>query len=72
MGPSAIPARGGNFRLLGGVGYVTPQAIENPLHYVEVYRTAAVNAKAAGFDGVELHAGESRTEFHEQGFQKNS
>ncbi|KAJ3045748.1 hypothetical protein HDV00_007874 [Rhizophlyctis rosea] len=56
VGPSAIKANGGNFRLLGGVGYVTPVEIKNPQHYVEVFRRAAVNAKAAGFDGIELHA----------------
>jgi len=56
--PSAIAARGGKFRFLPGApGYQTPTEI--PESYVktliEQYRTAAVNAKEAGFDGVELH-----------------
>ncbi|KAI8852433.1 hypothetical protein BC829DRAFT_385109 [Chytridium lagenaria] len=43
VGPSAIAANGGKFRLLAGEpGYVQPIAIEDP--------------KEAGFDGVELHA----------------
>ncbi|PPQ90289.1 hypothetical protein CVT25_013113 [Psilocybe cyanescens] len=61
--PSAIAARGGKFRLLPGVpGYVTvailvlqPTAIEDPWTLVELFKNAAVNAKRAGFDGVELH-----------------
>lgn len=57
-GPSAIAARGypGKFRFLHGKpGYVTPTAIEDPKDLVELYRQGAINAKAAGFDGVELH-----------------
>ncbi|KAJ3110014.1 hypothetical protein HDU96_006987, partial [Phlyctochytrium bullatum] len=55
-GPSAIGAKGGKFRLLHGEpGYVTPKAIEDPNHFVELYRRAAINAKEAGFDGIELH-----------------
>ncbi|KAH6918059.1 flavoprotein NADH-dependent oxidoreductase [Coprinopsis sp. MPI-PUGE-AT-0042] len=54
-GPSAIAARGGKFRTLPGEpGYVTPTAIDDPRSFVEQFRHAAVNAKAAGFDGVEL------------------
>ncbi|KAH6914500.1 flavoprotein NADH-dependent oxidoreductase [Coprinopsis sp. MPI-PUGE-AT-0042] len=54
--PSAISARGGKFRFLPGVpGYVTPTAIDDPRVIIEQFRQAAVNAKAAGFDGVELH-----------------
>ncbi|KAJ3285862.1 hypothetical protein HK104_009306 [Borealophlyctis nickersoniae] len=57
IGPSAIGATGGKFRLLAGEpGYVTPTAIEDPKTYIELYRKAAQNAKAAGFDGVELHS----------------
>ncbi|KAJ3074639.1 hypothetical protein HDU99_001692 [Rhizoclosmatium hyalinum] len=57
VGPSAIKAEGGKFRLLeGNPGYVQPVAIEDPQVYVEMYRRAAKNAKEAGFDGVELHA----------------
>lgn len=54
--PSAISARGGKFRHLPGQpGYVTPTAIEDPSILVEQFKQAAVNAKEAGFDGVELH-----------------
>ncbi|KIP04658.1 hypothetical protein PHLGIDRAFT_25477 [Phlebiopsis gigantea 11061_1 CR5-6] len=55
--PSAIAANGGKFRLLPGKpGYVTPTALEDPWTVVEDYRKAAINAKRAGFDGVELHS----------------
>ncbi|KAF7318365.1 Oxidored-FMN domain-containing protein [Mycena chlorophos] len=55
-GPSAISARGGKFRFIeGGPGYVTPTAIPDPKTLIALYKQAAVNAKAAGFDGVELH-----------------
>jgi 2,4-dienoyl-CoA reductase-like NADH-dependent reductase (Old Yellow Enzyme family) len=54
--PSAISARGGKFRFLPGVpGYVTPTAVEDPWTIVEQYKKAAINAKEAGFDGVEIH-----------------
>jgi hypothetical protein len=54
--PSAIAAKGGKFRQLDGKpGYVVPQAIEDPEHYVSLYKRAAERAKEAGFDGVELH-----------------
>ncbi|CAF0815463.1 unnamed protein product [Adineta ricciae] len=57
VAPSAIAAKGGKFRQLEGTpGYVTPVAIENPEHYVALYKRAAERAKEAGFDGVELHA----------------
>jgi 2,4-dienoyl-CoA reductase-like NADH-dependent reductase (Old Yellow Enzyme family) len=58
--PSAIVARGytRKFRFLPGTpGYVMPTAIEDPRELVELYRNGAVNAKEAGFDGVELHGG---------------
>lgn len=55
-GPSDVPAKGGKFRLLvGEPGYSTPEAIEDPRKYVELFKQAAKNAKEAGFDGVELH-----------------
>nr|GAT47765.1 flavoprotein [Mycena chlorophos] len=54
--PSAISARGGKFRFIEGhPGYVTPTEIEDPKVFVAMFKQAAVNAKAAGFDGVELH-----------------
>jgi len=54
--PSAISARGGKFRHLPGQpGYVTPTAIEDPSILIEQFKQAAINAKEAGFDGVELH-----------------
>ncbi|KAJ3163702.1 hypothetical protein HDU86_000296 [Geranomyces michiganensis] len=56
-GPSAVKAEGGKFRhLVGEPGYVTPHAIADPSQYALLYRKAAEHAKAAGFDGVELHA----------------
>jgi len=55
-GPSAITARGGKFRFLPGhPGYVTPTAIDDPTVLLDLFEQAAVNAKEAGFDGVELH-----------------
>ncbi|KAI5118410.1 hypothetical protein M0805_002862 [Coniferiporia weirii] len=54
--PSAISARGGKFRFLPGApGYVTPTEIPDPTVIIEQYKQAAINAKEAGFDGVELH-----------------
>ncbi|KAG0704545.1 hypothetical protein DFH29DRAFT_910800 [Suillus ampliporus] len=56
-GPSSIAARGGKFRFLPGEpGYVTPVALDDPSMLINMYRQAAINAKEAGFDGVELHA----------------
>uniref|UniRef100_A0A0W0GEA9 NADH:flavin oxidoreductase/NADH oxidase N-terminal domain-containing protein n=1 Tax=Moniliophthora roreri TaxID=221103 RepID=A0A0W0GEA9_MONRR len=55
-GPSAISARGGKFRHLPGQpGYVTPTEIDDPRKLIALFKTAAINAKEAGFDGVELH-----------------
>ncbi|KAJ6569576.1 flavoprotein NADH-dependent oxidoreductase [Mycena capillaripes] len=55
--PSAISARGGKFRFLPGMpGYVTPTEIENPSTLIPLYKQAAINAKEAGFDGIEFHA----------------
>ncbi|KAJ7718650.1 hypothetical protein B0H16DRAFT_1433291 [Mycena metata] len=54
--PSAISARGGKFRFLPGApGYVKPTEIEDPTTLIAQFKQAAINAKAAGFDGVELH-----------------
>ena len=56
VAPSPIAAQGGKFRQLEGApGYVQPVAIEDPEHYVSLYKRAAERAKEAGFDGVELH-----------------
>jgi len=56
-GPSAIAARGGKFRFIPGApGYVTPTELSDPWIIINQHKQAAINAKAAGFDGVELHA----------------
>ncbi|KAK0431022.1 hypothetical protein EV421DRAFT_1912261 [Armillaria borealis] len=50
------PARGGQFLFLAGQpGYITPTAIDNPYTLLSQWKQAAVNAKEAGFDGVEIH-----------------
>ncbi|KAI5114701.1 hypothetical protein M0805_002282, partial [Coniferiporia weirii] len=55
--PSAVAARGGKFRFLhGSPGYVVPTEVPDPVVLIEQYKTAAINAKKAGFDGIELHA----------------
>ncbi|KAG6917359.1 hypothetical protein DXG01_002824 [Tephrocybe rancida] len=55
-GPSAIAARGGKFRHIPGLpGYVTPTAVEDPWTIIAEFKQAAIHAKEAGFDGVELH-----------------
>ncbi|KAK0194713.1 FMN-linked oxidoreductase [Armillaria mellea] len=54
--PSAIAAQGGKFRFLPGQpGYVTPTEIDDPCTLLAQWKQAAVNAKEAGFDGVEIH-----------------
>lgn len=57
VAPSAIAAEGEVFTPRGKTRMVTPRALE--LHelpgIVEQFRRGAENAKAAGFDGVELH-----------------
>ncbi|KAJ7151605.1 hypothetical protein C8R46DRAFT_1197937 [Mycena filopes] len=54
--PSAISARGGKFRHIPGTpGYVTPTEVEDPTTLIQLFKQAAINAKEAGFDGVELH-----------------
>ena len=53
--PSAVPAKGGKFRLLPGEpGYQMPRAIEAPEVYVQMFKRAAEAARRANFDGVEL------------------
>ncbi|CAF1273848.1 unnamed protein product [Adineta steineri] len=57
VAPSAIAAKGGKFRQLEGhPGFVAPTAIDDPEHYIALYKRAAERAKEAGFDGVELHS----------------
>jgi N-ethylmaleimide reductase len=58
VAPSAIPAIGQAFTDEGLKDFVTPRALataEIP-EVVEQFRKGAANAKAAGFDGVEIHA----------------
>ncbi|KAF5356394.1 hypothetical protein D9758_009472 [Tetrapyrgos nigripes] len=59
--PSPIRAHAGNlskFRFLPGEpGPSTPVEIKDPRKIIEQFRNAATNAKKAGFDGVEIHAG---------------
>jgi N-ethylmaleimide reductase len=58
VAPSAIKPAGQAFTNDGFVPLVTPRALETSElpGIVEQYRAAAKNAKAAGFDGVEIHA----------------
>ncbi|MCE9576143.1 MAG: alkene reductase [Deltaproteobacteria bacterium] len=58
VAPSAIGIVGQQaFTAAGPVDYETPHALttEEVVAVIADYRTAAVNAKRAGFDGVELH-----------------
>ena len=58
VAPSAVKPEGQAFTNDGFVPLVTPRALETSElpGIVEQYRTAAQNAKTAGFDGVEIHA----------------
>lgn len=58
VAPSAIKPEGQAFTKDGFVPLVTPRALETSEipGIVEQYRSAAKNAHAAGFDGVEVHA----------------
>ena len=58
VAPSAIKPEGQSYTNDGFVPMVTPRALETSeiASIVEQYRSAAHNAKAAGFDGVEIHA----------------
>ena len=58
VAPSAIKPEGQAFTKDGMKDHVTPRALETHevLGIVEDYRKAAANAKAAGFDGVEVHS----------------
>ncbi|KAJ7136187.1 hypothetical protein C8R46DRAFT_614051 [Mycena filopes] len=54
--PSAVSARGGRFRHIAGEpGYVQPTEVPDPTMLIAQFKQAAINAKAAGFDGVEVH-----------------
>jgi len=58
VAPSAIKAEGQAFTAEGMKDFVAPRALETDEipAIVDDYRHAATNAKAAGFDGVEVHA----------------
>ena len=58
VAPSAVRARGQNYTDEGVKEFVTPREItaEEIAQTVADFATAAANASAAGFDGVELHA----------------
>lgn len=58
VAPSAIKPEGQAITYQGPQDYVEPHALEADeiTQIVEQYRAAAHNAKAAGFDGIEMHA----------------
>ncbi len=58
VAPSAIAATGQVFTDQGLLDFETPRALETEEipGIIEQYRQAAINAKDAGFDGVEIHA----------------
>jgi len=58
VAPSAIAVEGQAFTYEGMFDFETPRALETDEipGIVEQYRLAAINAKEAGFDGVEIHA----------------
>jgi N-ethylmaleimide reductase len=58
VGPSAIAAKGESHTPNGKKPYVTPRPLELPeiARIVQDYAAATARARAAGFDGVELHA----------------
>lgn len=58
VAPSPIRPAGDIYTDQGMKPFVTPRALETPEipALVEDFRRAAANAKAAGFDGVEIHA----------------
>ena len=57
VAPSAIAAKGHISLVRPSRAFVTPRALETAeiAGIIEAYRTGAQNAKAAGFDGVEIH-----------------
>jgi N-ethylmaleimide reductase len=58
VAPSAIAIKGKNYTDLGPIDYVVPRALETSeiSGIVAEYESAARNALAAGFDGIEVHA----------------
>lgn len=58
VAPSAIRPAGQTFTYEGLKDFVTPRAleVEEIQAIVEDYKNAAINAKEAGFDGIEIHA----------------
>jgi N-ethylmaleimide reductase len=58
VAPSAIKPKGEAVTPTGMKPFVTPRALETDeiQGIVETYRQAAINAMAAGFDGVEIHS----------------
>ncbi|MDU9390679.1 alkene reductase [Pseudomonas sp. zfem002] len=58
VAPSAIQPKGNVSLVRPTTAYPTPRALESAEleDIVDAYRSAAENAKAAGFDGVEVHA----------------
>lgn len=58
VAPSAIAPEGQAFTYEGMLDFETPRALETDEipGIIEQYRQAAINAKQAGFDGVEIHA----------------
>ena len=57
VAPSAVKPVGKAFTRRGTTDFVTPRALETSEipALIEEFRVAALNAKAAGFDGVEVH-----------------
>lgn len=61
VAPSAIQAEGATYTVEGFVPVSMPRALETDEipGIIEQYRTAAQNARQAGFDGVEVHSANS-------------
>lgn len=59
IGPSAVPVHGIARTPNGPMPLITPRAVELSEFpaLIDEYRQAALRAKSAGFDGVEVHAG---------------
>nr|6S31_A Chain A, NADPH2 dehydrogenase-like protein [Galdieria sulphuraria] len=76
VAPSAIAPEGEVMTYDGIKPFETPRALETEevAHIVEDYRKAAINAKRAGFDGIEIHSanGYLLHEFLEDGTNKRT